>query len=130
MIIAIIILSIISILSLIGNILLYNGLIYFVHHPEEMQVSLIDSYYKRHIKEEYPCTLIVTYKNNADFDGSIYDFSKYESSKIVGLTEIRKGDYYKQFKDEDDEDPVMILANQTVCLMEDGSYLWDLRPFM
>lgn len=129
MIIIMIILGVLLILSLCSNIFLYNGLIYFVHHPEEMQVSLVDAYYNRHVKKEYPCTLMITYKSNADFNGSVYDFSKYEDSKIIGLTEFKKDNYYDQFK-QDGEDLVIILADQVVCLMEDGSYLWDLRSFM
>ena len=50
----------------------------------------------------------------------IYDFSKWESSKIIGVTMMHKD----AKNDEDDEGRLGIVPNQTVCRFKDGTVLW------
>ena len=67
---------------------------------------------------------LLTENNNAEFDGSVYDFSQYEEKNIIGLIECKKGNV----TEEDDEEPrFALIPNQMVLRMKDGSYQWDFR---
>ena len=50
----------------------------------------------------------------------IYDFSKWEDSRIIGITGIHKDAQI----DEDEEPYINIVPNQKVCKYEDGSIIW------
>ena len=81
-------------------------------------------YLKQFAKEKFPCTLLLIENNDADFDGSIYDFSQYKEKNIIGLIECKK----KIPTEDNDEEPrFALLPNQTVLRMKDGSYQWDIR---
>ena len=98
---------------------------YIKSHPEES----IKQWFECNIEERYPCTLLLSVKEGADFTGSVYDFSLYDEKKIIGLTEYQTE---IEHEDKNDEDGIRsaLLPNQVVCKMKDGSYQWNFRPLM
>jgi hypothetical protein len=86
---------------------------------------VMDYYFDKESVEKYKCTLLLTENENAEFDGSIYDFSQYEEKNIIGLIECKKGTAIN-----DIEPRFALLPNQTVLRMKDGSYQWDFRGFI
>lgn len=94
---------------------------YIESNPKEMMKFYLDKYGE----EKFPCTLLLTENNNAEFDGSVYDFSQYEEKNIIGLIECKKGTAIN-----DIEPRFALLPNQTVLRMKDGSYQWDFRGLM
>ena len=96
---------------------------YITSNPKES----IKFYLDKFAEEKFSCTLLLTENNDADFDGSVYDFSQYEEKNIIGLIECKK----KTTLNEEDEEPrFALLPNQTVLRMKDGSYQWDFRGLM
>ena len=95
---------------------------YIESHPKEM----VQYYWDKNTEEKIPCTLLLTENNNADFDGSVYDFSQYEEKNIIGLIECKK----ETTTEEDEEPRFALIPNQTVLRMKDGSYRWDFRGLM
>lgn len=95
---------------------------YIEANPKEM----MKFYWDECAEEKFLCTLLLTENNNAEFDGSVYDFSQYEEKNIIGLIECKKGNVTI-----DDEEPrFALIPNQTVLRMKDGSYQWDFRGLM
>ena len=93
---------------------------YIEKNPQEF----IGYYLDQETEERYPCTLLLSVKENADFDGSVYDFSQYEEKNIIGLIEYKK----ETTKHNDDNEPqIALIPGQTVCKMKDGSFQWDFR---
>ena len=130
MVIAICILSGLLLLSLLIIATMWSGIdkmieVYIKEHPEES----MKQWFEQNIEERYPCTLLLSVKEGADFTGSVYDFSLYDEKKIIGLTEYQTE---IEHKDKNDEDGIRsaLLPNQIVCKMKDGSYQWDFRPLM
>ena len=130
MVIAICILSGLLLLSLLIIATMWSGIdkmieVYIKEHPEES----MKQWFEQNIEEKYPCTLLLSVKEGADFTGSVYDFSLYDEKKIIGLTEYQTE---IEHKDKNDEDGIRsaLLPNQVVCKMKDGSYQWDFRPLM
>ena len=128
MVIAICILSGLLLFSLLIIATMWSGIdkmieVYIKEHPEES----MKQWFEQNIEERYPCTLLLSVKEGADFTGSVYDFSLYDEKKIIGLTE-----YQTEIEHENDEDGIRsaLLPNQIVCKMKDGSYQWDFRPLM
>lgn len=77
------------------------------------------------IEEKYPCTLIINATYDTSFTGTAYDFSEYESKKIIGMTVCNpKNSKYKDYFDEEGNFCNVIVPNQTVCKMKDGNYIW------
>ena len=96
---------------------------YIISNPKES----IKFYWDKFAEEKFPCTLLLTENNDADFDGSVYDFSLYEEKNIIGLIECKK----KTTLNEENEEPrFALLSNQMVLRMKDGSYQWDFRGLM
>lgn len=95
---------------------------YITSNPKES----IKFYWDEFAEEKFPCTLLLIENNNAEFDGSVYDFSQYEEKNIIGLIECKKGNAV----DDEDEPRFALLPNQTVLRMKDGSYQWDFRGLM
>lgn len=96
---------------------------YITSNPKES----IKFYWDKFAEEKFPCTLLLTENNDADFDGSVYDFSLYEEKNIIGLIECKK----KTALNKKDEEPrFALLPNQMVLRMKDGSYQWDFRGLM
>ena len=95
---------------------------YIMSNPKES----IKFYWDKYADEKFPCTLLLTENNNADFDGSVYDFSQYEEKNIIGLIECKKG----TTTEEDEEPRFALIPNQTVLRMKDGSFQWDFRGLM
>ena len=130
MVIAICILSGLLLLSLLIIIAMWSGVekmieVYIKEHPEES----LKQWFEQNIEERYPCTLLLSVKEGADFTGSVYDFSLYDEKKIIGLTEYQTE---IEHEDKNDEDGIRsaLLPNQVVCKMKDGSYQWNFRPLM
>lgn len=130
MVIAICILSGLLLLSLLIIATMWSGIdkmieVYIKEHPEES----MKQWFEQNIEEKYPCTLLLSVKEGADFTGSVYDFSLYDEKKIIGLTEYQTE---IEHEDKNDEDGIRsaLLPNQVVCKMKDGSYQWDFRPLM
>lgn len=128
--IAICILSGLLLLSLLIIVAMWSGVekmieVYIKEHPEES----LKQWFEQNIEERYPCTLLLSVKEGADFTGSVYDFSLYDEKKIIGLTEYQTE---IEHEDKNDEDGIRsaLLPNQIVCKMKDGSYQWDFRPLM
>ena len=97
---------------------------YIEKHPQEFMGYYLD----QEAEERYPCTLLLSIKDDADFDGSVYDFSQYEEKNIIGLIECKKK---ATLNEKEDEEPrFALLPNQTVLRMKDGSYQWDFRGLM
>ena len=90
MVIAICILSGLLLLSLLIIAIMWSGIdkmieVYIKEHPEES----MKQWFEQNIEERYPCTLLLSVKEGADFTGSVYDFSLYDEKKIIGLTEYQ-----------------------------------------
>ena len=130
MVIAICILSGLLLLSLLIIATMWSGIgkmieMYIKEHPEES----LKRWFEQNIEERYPCTLLLSVKEGADFTGSVYDFSLYDEKKIIGLTEYQTE---IEHEDKNDEDGIRsaLLPNQVVCKMKDGSYQWNFQPLM
>lgn len=50
----------------------------------------------------------------------VYDFSKWEDSKIIGVTAMHKD----AKPDKNGEERMGIVPNQTICKFKDGTVLW------
>ena len=127
MVVTICILSGLLLFAIIGILTLWQALNavmddYMEKNPQEF----IGYYLDKQSEERYPCTLLLTIQEGADFDGSVYDFSQYEEKNIIGLIECKKG----TTKHNDDEPQIALIPGQTVCKMKDGSYQWDFRGLM
>ena len=84
-------------------------------------------YFDHQTEEKFPCTLLLTIQEGADFHGSVYDFSQYEEKNIIGLIECTK----ETTKHNNNEEPKLaLIPNQMVCKMKDGSFQWDFRGLM
>lgn len=94
--------------------------------------TLLQRWLNENTEEEIPCNIIWTFKNNNDFDGSIYDFSMFQEHGIVGITTCCKNKYFfeKNFFDDEGKPIISIFPNQTILLMKDGGYEWDMRPYL
>lgn len=93
--------------------------------------AVMKYYFKNESEKSYPCSLLISICEGADFDGSVFDFSEYEETKVIGLTEFRKEITSNgKYEDEDGEPIATILPNQIVYKMKDGSYQWDFTPLM
>lgn len=125
----IIVLSIFLALAIIAIIVLYKTIIRIIFNfPIEENFDLKE-WFDDNIIEEMPCTIAWTFENNSDFDGSSYDFSLYDDYNIIGIVEYSKSEQYKYFNDNN-EPMVFFMPNQTVALLKDGRYEWDLRQYL
>lgn len=72
------------------------------------------------VEEKFEGATLLLLEQYAQEQTMIYDFSKWEDSKIIGVTVM-----HKDVKpNEDDEDRMGIVPNQTVCRFKDGTVLW------
>lgn len=93
----------------------------------------LDFYYESNAVEAYKCTLFLTIKEDSEFDGAMYDFSMYNEAGIISLVDCRSNRSARakrQYVDENGDPITGALPNQTVYLMKDGSYEWDVRPVL
>lgn len=96
-------------------------------YMEENPKVFMKYYFDHQTEEKFPCTLLLTIQEGADFHGSVYDFSQYEEKNIIGLIECTK----ETTKHNNDEEPKLaLIPNQVVCKMKDGSFQWDFRGLM
>lgn len=134
MVIAIIILSVLFAFALAAIGILYYVItvlidLAFDNNPREMTKE----YFARFAKEGYDCTLMLTFQEHMGYDGAIFDFSRYEDNGIIMMVECYKGkstnpkdNYYN----EDGTPNTVFIPNQKVWLMQDGSYQWDITPYL
>lgn len=72
------------------------------------------------IEERFEGATLLLLEQYAPEQTMIYDFSKWEDSKIIGVTAM-----HKDVKvDEDGDGRLGIVPNQTVCRFKDGTVLW------
>lgn len=130
MIIAVIILSILLILSIIYNILFTKGVAKLLD-PEtiEQKYNLIADYYEdaNNIEESFPCCLLLHLQFNAKEFAKITDFSNYENSNIIAYSVLSKSPpplgYANQL--EKDGSIRMLIRNVRVNKYKDGEYFWE-----
>lgn len=130
MVIAIIILSILLILSIIYNILFTKGVAKLLD-PEniEQKYNLIADYYRdaNNIEESFPCCLLLHLQFNAKESAKITDFSNYENSNIIAYSVLSKGPpppgYANQL--EKDDSIRILVRNVRVNKYKDGEYFWE-----
>ena len=122
---------ILSIFAVLGLIVL-AGIIHYILEDIVNLIMITDPecakrvrFSDRNIEEKYPCTLILNATYDTPFTGTAFDFSEYEKNKIIGLTVCNpKNSKYKDYFDEEGNFCNVIVPNQTVCKMKDGSYIW------
>lgn len=72
------------------------------------------------VEERFEGATLLLLEQYAPEQTMIYDFSKWEDSKIIGVTAM-----HKDVKvDEDGNGRLGIVPNQTVCRFKDGTVLW------
>lgn len=72
------------------------------------------------VEERFEGATLLLLEQYAPEQAMIYDFSKWEDSKIIGVTAM-----HKDVKvDEDGDGRLGIVPNQTVCRFKDGTVLW------
>ena len=99
---------ILSIFAVLGLIVL-AGIIHYILEDIVNLIMITDPecakrvrFSDRNIEEKYPCTLIINATYDTSFTGTAYDFSEYESKKIIGMTVCNpKNSKYKDYFDEE-----------------------------
>lgn len=72
------------------------------------------------VEERFEGATLLLLEQYAPEQTMIYDFSKWEDSKIIGVTAM-----HKDVKvDENGDGRLGIVPNQTVCRFKDGTVLW------
>lgn len=69
------------------------------------------------IEEKFEGATLLLLEQYAQEQAMIYDFSKWEDNKIIGVTAM-----HKDVKIDDER--LGIVPNQTVCKFKDGTVLW------
>lgn len=105
--------------------------------------EIVNNFFEKHAIEKYVCNNLITFAAISDeLDGCIvYDFSMFEENGNVGLIYYFSEKRLKQtfnldinFEDEEsmDEEEALIAnyKNQTIYLLKDGSYQWDISQFL
>lgn len=130
MVIAIIILSILLILSIIYNILFTKGVAKLLD-PEniEQKYNLIADYYgdANNIEENFPCCLLLHLQFNAKEFVKITDFSNYENFNIIAYSVLSKGPPPPGYANQLEEDGSIriLVRNVRVNKYKDGEYFWE-----
>ena len=128
MVVTICILSGLLLFAIIAILTLWKALnVVMDDYIEKNPQEFIGYYLDKQSEEKYPCTLLLTINEGADFDGSVYDFSQYEEKNIIGLIEYKKE---TTKHNNEDEPQIALIPGQTVYKMKDGSYQWDFRGLM
>lgn len=94
--------------------------------------AAIKKWYNKNVVEEFPCTLLWTFENDWDFEGSSCDFSLYKDYNVIGLTEYYKdkGLLEEKYYMENNEPTLLCIPDQKIVLLKDGRYEWDLRQYL
>lgn len=130
MVIAIVILSILLILSIIYNILFTKGVAKLLD-PEtiEQKYNLIADYYgdANNIEESFPCCLLLYLQFNAKESAKITDFFNYENSNIIAYSVLSKGPPPPGYANQLEEDGSIriLVRNVRVNKYKDGEYFWE-----
>ena len=128
MVVTICILSGLLLFAIIAILTLWKALnVVMDDYIEKNPQEFIGYYLDKQSEEKYPCTLLLTINEGADFDGSVYDFSQYEEKNIIGLIEYKKE---TTKHNNEDEPQIALIPGQTIYKMKDGSYQWDFRGLM
>ncbi len=78
---------------------------------------------KDNIEEAFENVTVLVYTTyNPNFNGLMYDFSRYEDSNIIGVYGS-----YQEFRDLENG---VILTNQTVYKLKSGGFQWDYRALL
>lgn len=130
MVIAIVILSILLILSIIYNILFTKGVAKLLDSETiEQKYNLIVDYYgdANNIEESFPCCLLLHLQFNAKEFAKITDFSNYENSNIIAYSVLSKGPPPPGYANQLEEDgSIRILVRDVrVNKYKDGEYFWE-----
>ena len=128
MVVTICILSGLLLFAIIAILTLWKALnVVMDDYIEKNLQEFIGYYLEKQSEAKYPCTLLLTINEGADFDGSVYDFSQYEEKNIIGLIEYKKE---TTKHNNEDEPQIALIPGQTIYKMKDGSYQWDFRGLM
>ena len=124
MVIAIIALAVLLILSFLIIAILWYTIkeLFFenlLNNPKEYFNYYLDTF----TTEIFEGNLLLSFLPSDQFTGTVYDFSFYEENKLIGL-------YYYDNKNDNEIEKNIILPNQKIHLMEDGSYQWDFSKFI
>ena len=72
------------------------------------------------VEERFEGATLLLLEQYAPEQTTIYDFSKWQDNKIIGVTVMHKDVDI----DEDNDGRLGIVPNQTVCRFKDGTVLW------
>lgn len=72
------------------------------------------------VVEKFEGATLLLLEQYAPEQTMVYDFSKWEDSKIIGVTAMHKDAQLN----EDGEERMGIVPNQTICKFKDGTILW------
>lgn len=72
------------------------------------------------VEERFEGATLLLLEQYAPEQTTIYDFSKWQDSKIIGVTVMHKDVDIN----EDNDGRLGIVPNQTVCRFKDGTVLW------
>lgn len=132
LVVAIIVLVILLILVVMISGLAIKKLLRLIQDFAADDTTLLRQWLDENIEEEILCNIIWTFENNSKFEGVVYDFSNFQENGLVGVTTCCKERYFfeKEFFDENGEPIVSIIPEQTILLLKDGGYEWDMRPYL
>ena len=129
MIAAIIILGVLLFISLSANFAMWFAVGKLMNNfIENNPKEAMKYYFEQNAEETYPCTLLLSIMEGAEFNGSVYDFSLYEEKGVIGLTEFKTKASSGKYENYEGDPLVAPLSNQIVYKMKDGSYMWDFTP--
>ena len=117
---------ILSVLLLLSLIIIYIGWrvslqLAVENITEEDYFNLVLS--KDNIEEVFENVTVLVYTTyNPNFDGLMYDFSRYEDSNIIGV--------YGSYQEFHDLESGAILTNQTVYKLKSEGFQWDYRALL
>lgn len=77
---------------------------------------------KEDIVETYPCLLMAQNVYEQEYEGWVWDFSKYKDNQVIGMQIYTKDKKPKEIEDGITEP---ILIKTVVYKMKNGNYVWD-----
>lgn len=100
--------------------------------------DIVNKFFEKYAVKKYKCNNLITFAAiNDELSGCIvYDFSSFDETGNVGLIYYFSEKDLKQTFGEDidfeDEEEMLIAnyKNQTIYLLKDGSYQWDISQFL
>jgi hypothetical protein len=100
--------------------------------------DIVNKFFEKYAVKKYKCNNLITFAAiNDELSGCIvYDFSSFDETGNVGLIYYFSEKDLKQTFGEDvdfeDEEEMLVAnyKNQTIYLLKDGSYQWDISQFL